>query len=227
MHAFRRVDAATTLLWLAVLTDLLFVALHLLHTYTAHAYDARFAIDLDRGFAEVFQYVKFYWMALLFGSMAVVRTSATYAGWALAMTYLGADDSMRFHERAGRYLAEQLALPPMLGLRAVDFGELFVTAAAGAVLLAVIAAGYLRAPAAQRALTRRMGALLVALAFFGVFVDMVHIEVMRAPPWDVVLGLIEDGGEMLVASVMLAVTFRHWCGIAANRIVPALPAGRG
>jgi phosphoglycerate dehydrogenase-like enzyme len=81
---------------------------------------------------------------------------------------------------------------------------LLVTGVAASVLLGVIAVAYLSTRSEDlRAVTHGLIALLLLLAVFGVGVDMLDI----ALPWErirKILTVVEDGGEMIVASMMVA-----------------------
>jgi len=62
---------------------------------------------------------------------------------------------------------------------------------------------YVRGSGAFKQVTRHLLLLLLTLAFFGIFVDMLHSAVKMAKmAWKVryLLGVVEDGGEMVVMS---------------------------
>jgi hypothetical protein len=124
--------------------------------------------------------------------------------------YVLADDFFGIHERLGEGLAGHLGVLPMFGLRAVDFGELGVTAFAVVSLLGLIGVAHYRGDRDARSFSRSLLALLLALGFFGVLGDMVHAMVMKHPAWDFVLETIEDGGEMVAMSLIVWVVFHRW-----------------
>ena len=164
----------------------------------------RWHVSFEGGFAERWQYVKWAGIALMLGATAIRRRSAVYLAWMTVFTYLFYDDSSQVHERYGLWLAQSLEFKPAFGLNPADFGEVIVTAVAATVLLASLAIAYgTSSQQDARLFTRRMLVLLAALAFFGVGVDLLDI----ALPWKslrLIGELIEDGGEMVVASVMAA-----------------------
>ena len=49
--------------------------------------------------------------------------------------------------------------------------------------------------------------LILALVFFGVGVDMAHIAIKLGRKVNFIFGVVEDGGEMLVASLILWYVF--------------------
>lgn len=161
-------------------------------------------VSLDNGIAEHWQYVKWALLALLLAFMSLGRRSVVYLAWALLFLYLLIDDSQQIHETYGRKIASALEFQPALGLRAQDFGELAVTAIAAVPLFSFLAFAYLLTSQRDpRTFTHDMIVLVVALAFFGVGVDMLEIAI----PWSsarTILNLVEDGGEMIVATFMVA-----------------------
>jgi hypothetical protein len=161
-------------------------------------------VSQDNGYAEHWQYAKWVLLALMFSLMALGDFSAVYLGWAATFLYLLFDDSLEIHETVGLRLAERFGFPAAFGLRPQDFGELVVTGIAASILLGLIAIAYLRTIRRDiRELTHGLVALLALLAVFGVGVDMIDIAI----PWQparVVLNLVEDGGEIIVVSLMVA-----------------------
>lgn len=63
---------------------------------------------------------------------------------------------------------------------------------------------YFRSEEQEKAFSRYLAAMVVCMVFFGLFVDMLNIMLFGAMG-----GVIEDGGEMIVMSVMLWFMFRH------------------
>jgi hypothetical protein len=161
-----------------------------------------FNIEEDKGVAEFYQYIKVFSIVVLLGVISVKKSAWNYVAWALVFTYLLVDDSMQIHENVGRALALNLDLPPAFGLRARDFGELAVTATAGILLAAVLAWAYRTGSQMFRKVSRDLVLLILLLVFFGVVVDMVHEALDLG--WQVrfILGLVEDGGEMVAMSLI-------------------------
>lgn len=161
-------------------------------------------VSIDNGIAEHWQYIKWAGLALALAYCAASQRAATYVVWALLFVYLLVDDSQQIHETYGVVIADTLGLRPAFGLRAQDFGELIVTALAAMPLFGAISLVYLFAARTEdRVFTHTMVALFVALAFFGVGIDMLDIMV----PWRwlaLTLNIVEDGGEMIVATIMVA-----------------------
>ena len=125
-----------------------------------------------------------------------------FSAWSFLFLYLLIDDAFQVHELFGEYVAASLAISPALGLRVEDFGELIVSASAAVFLLGLIAAAYWRGSRAFRQASNHLFLLLLALAFFGVFVDMLHVAINMGWKINFVLGAVEDGGEMIIMTVI-------------------------
>ncbi len=187
-------------LWLLLGVDAIFVALYAVYGLTDVITDPRFGLIEDWSFGESFNYLKELTIVGLFLFMAVRRRSYAYLIWAIVFVYVLADDSTQIHERMGEVLAATLALVAVDSLRAVDVGELLWFALSGLTVLSGIVHGFRIGDRAERETTVTLGLLLVALAVFGVFLDMPFGTTGFA---DKILGAVEDGGEMMILSLML------------------------
>ncbi|MBA1274513.1 hypothetical protein [Stutzerimonas azotifigens] len=203
----RRLDcaahAALLLVVMLVFADLGFVVLHLINSLTPFPNDPLFSLEKDRGYPEVFQYLKWFWIVLLFGYLALLRRSPTYLAWAMVFAYFLADDALALHERVGALFAVHLDIAPPFGLRVEDVGELAASAAMGVLLLALVCWGYLAGRPAFKKISHDTLLLIGALVFFGVGFDMAHIIIPLGEAGDLLFSVLEDGGEMLVASATL------------------------
>lgn len=193
------------LLCLLVLTDVLLVVVHLLHTFgvsPAHFADPAFSLQQWRGFAEVVQYLKEYWIAAAFALLAAARREARHLVLSGVFAYLLVDDAFELHEQVGRGLAERLALPAVAGVRGSDLGELAVQGVVGVVVATAVAVAYRRGSPTFRATALRLLAMIGALAFFGVVVDLLHSAVGDVPYAYGAFTLLEEGGELVAMSVI-------------------------
>ncbi|MBW4538808.1 MAG: hypothetical protein KME43_06615 [Myxacorys chilensis ATA2-1-KO14] len=193
------------------MTDICFIVLHiffLLDVWSDLYPDPSsnpYSIETDRGFAEFFQYMKEYWCVLLLGLIVVKKRSPLYLSWMLLFLYLLIDDSTSFHEEVGLYISNSLGFIPLFGLRGQDFGEVLVTASVSLFLLGYIAIAYRLGDHLFRKASKYLIAMLFALAAFGVLLDLIHI--MAPVEFSGKLGLLEDGGEMIVMSAMTTFVF--------------------
>ena len=206
----------TSVLIVLLLVDLAFVLAHMalwlahLHAPLNHWLD----IQRDRSIPEFFMYGK--WVACILAcAYCFARHRAPlYFVWSALFAYFLLDDSLQIHERAGRWLTEKLNLEPGFWLRAQDFGELAVSAAAGFLLFGAMAVAYMTADASQsvsRAFSRRQLWWVGVLVFFGVLVDMLHVQIRKLGIRSVteLTGVLEDAGEMTAASILLALCIRQ------------------
>lgn len=182
-----------------ILLDVAFIQLHRL--YLQDILGVGFSIENERGYAEYYQHLKELAVALIALALMIKSTDALYLCWTLLFTYLFVDDSFEIHESFGLQLSRNLNFTSAYGLRAQDFGELIVSGVAGLSFAVLLAISFSRGKKRAIHESKVLLAMLLALAFFGVLVDMVHIRV--SGPWSYRLGIVEDGGEMLVISIIL------------------------
>jgi len=123
----------------------------------------------------------------------------------------------------------------MLGLRSRDFGELLVWAALGVPVLTLFAiAGLSRSDRYWRHLPY-FAVCVAGLIGAGVGVDMIHsvfAGLFGPGPLDFALGMLEDGGEMLLGSLVCSYALAALAGTEAWQRVPpvadrAVFAGQG
>jgi hypothetical protein len=160
----------------------------------------------------IFTYVKIYNLIKLLGITVlfvyVLRSTrcSSYISWILVFTYFLLDDALLLHQKIGNYFyaffdshSESLSLRPR-------FFELAVLATVGITLLAVIARGYSRGPKVFRKISEDMLLFLVALVLLGLIVDLAT-AIKLGPTIVFVLGFVEDGGELVVDSLILWYVF--------------------
>lgn len=193
-------------LYLFLATDIVFIIIHILYLNIDLISNVYFSIEQDRGYAEVFQYIKMYWIAILLGLLALKNRSTLYLAWSLLFLYLLLDDALGVHEKLGAIVSDGLGLLPAFNLRSVDFGELIVSGGIGFFFLVVISIAYRYGDRFSRETSRHLLTLLFALALFGIVLDMLHIA-LPFPSWEDFLGLLEDGGEMVVMSIISWLVF--------------------
>jgi hypothetical protein len=116
------------------------------------------------------------------------------------------DDSFRVHERLGSLLASRFELGWIFLLSPQGVGELIVFIVAAFLLLIPIFITYSRSDTETKMDSRCFFIILALLAFFGVVIDMVH-EMIAAVTLHESIGVLENGGEMLVVSIMLYFVF--------------------
>jgi hypothetical protein len=200
--------ATTTLLYLLVLGDLMFIAIHVLHVWSPWLPAYSLSIEADRGLAELFQYAKQLGLVACLGFVFFRTRGWAFAGWASFFALLLLDDAFALHERLGSMLGVRLGFPEMFGLRQDDFGEIAIGGMLGLCAVAMVALALRRGGATARRISQDFLCLLVLLAVFAVLIDALHtITYFRAPTIAPLFALIEDGGEMIVVSCMTAYGF--------------------
>jgi hypothetical protein len=196
---------------LMLAADAAFVVLSVVHFTSPYLPGTLYSIEAEGGYAEWFQYTKELWAILLLITLWKKTRRPWVVGWLMLFTYFLLDDAMSIHETGGDIAYRHLGFGPALGLRAVDFGEILVTGIAGIFLFTIIAVLYRRSTEEERTVSRDLQLLATVLVTFGVALDLVH-SLIRAETLRIIVGTIEDGGEMVTMSVtcwyLLAVTNR-------------------
>ncbi|MFT5735796.1 MAG: hypothetical protein ACI9SG_000127 [Maribacter sp.] len=201
-------------LWI-FLIDLIFVAIHFV---TGLLYYLGFIEDIgeygflvltqDESYAEMFQYIKYVALIVMTVYLIILEKSYSYASWTLLYLFFLLDDSLSLHEKAGEFLVQKHNFKPMLGLRAVDLGELTFMAAMGVVVLSVLSITYFTGSIIFKKRTITCLILLGFLMVFGIGFDMVHVIFGENLIVNFVIGLIEDGGEMIIVTLMVCYTYQ-------------------
>ena len=122
------------LLMSLVCIDLGFIGLHFYNSLIPdEQWSPLFSLVNDDSIAELFQYIKWFVIAVLFILIASKRSTFNYFAWALVFTYFLLDDALEIHEKVGGYLIQNANFTAPFGLRLQDVGELSVSAVAGIV----------------------------------------------------------------------------------------------
>jgi hypothetical protein len=200
-------NSATLFLVLLLCGDLAFIILHFINALTPLLHNALLYIDRDRGYPEMYQYLKFLWVIIILVYFSLKKSLPHYFAWVLVFVYFLLDDSLSVHEKAGAYIATRLDLLPMFGLRLQDYGELAVSAAVGIFLFSFVMWAYIKGSRIFRKISKDLVLLILILIFFGIVVDMAHIAIDLGWTISFILGVLEDGGEMFSVSLILWYTF--------------------
>ncbi len=188
-----------------------------------------FALYLDGGYPEFYQYVKEAWVALALFIVAFRAREFRYLAWSALFCFLLIDDSLSLHELIGADLVEGLDLSAHLGLRGQDFGEIAAEAVTGGfILMGTVICHWLGSVDFRRASWHLFG-ILAVIIFFGVFVDSLHF--LYEINWKVslIVVVIEDGGEMLGMSLAAwyAMKLLQRNGKVQGRLTSVLLSSRG
>jgi hypothetical protein len=194
------------LFYLFLATDLSLMLINTICLYTDQTSNSALLLETDGGYAEIFQYIKEYWSVLLLVFLGTKTRLLVYLSWSLLFLYLLIDDSVQIHERFGALVGEWFEGFPLFGLRTNDLGEILVSVVAGFLLLTLIAMSYRFGDRLARKASKYLIVMLCALAVCGVVLDVLHV-VVQVPVLTSFIGLLEDGGEMLVLSVITCFLF--------------------
>jgi hypothetical protein len=198
------------ILTLLIAIDVVLIAFHLSMSYVGRPGGPLFDLGADRSYSEFYQYVKDVWAILILAVLALRRRAGVYVAWGLVCAYFLLDDALQLHEHAGWAIRDMVPGKPGA---AVHLGELAFVAGIGLVLLAIVAVTHLRADRRDRAVSTVLLVLFSALIFFGIVVDAVHHLLFPGPQLRVLFTTIEDGGELVVLSLIVAFLFAvAYCG---------------
>lgn len=188
-------------------------------------------ISEDLSIPEWFNYLKW---AILFVALTLIALRDRWLmpfAWALVFLLLLLDDSLEFHESSGIFIADFFQLKDERLLTQSDLGELIYATVIGVVITALFILALIRSDMKSRRLGLTYMVVLVALGFFGVVVDAMHRAVSALGddlPGTGVLqdlfALLEEGGEMFVASVAVALTLAPpawWTALPESQLLPA------
>jgi len=190
-------------LFLLLLTgDAIFLVLHVVRYFNPETLSHAFNLSRDGSYPEIFQYGKELACALLCVYVGFGRFRWMIHGWAPLFLFLFLDDALRIHEEVGILTRGFFESFPTL-IRAQDVGELLASAAMALILFPIILFSVVSAERSRRWMHLTLVALVGAVAFFGIFVDLLHTFVgqfiQKSRP---VFGFLEDGGEMIAMTLV-------------------------
>ena len=216
----RSLFTPSKVLFLLLALDAIFILLNVLYQETNLLSDRRFLLRLDGGYAEIFGYLMESCIILVLCALAVRARQPLYFVWATLFLYILLDDSLMLHERVLRPSALTfLGLSredAVLGINAVDLAEDAAMALLALVILSIMLVVYHFGDRTFKKVSIGLFVLLASLALFGVVVDLVHGALRHNPPYrgfsDVnrLLVIMEDGGELVVVSLILWFVVLSW-----------------
>lgn len=207
-----------TMVWLCLLIvlciDVLFLIANVAHRLGDGAEEGALGVfapdawegDHDGSHVEIWGHIQLFAASVLLVVLARVHRSMLLGAWGFALLVIVIDDLLQLHEELGEYLAETLRLPMVMGLRAVDLGELITWLLLAGVILPPLVVGYLRANAWERRQSWVFVGILVVLVIFAFGLDMAAIIVKDHVPGPAMAGLalLETFGEIIPMSLFFA-----------------------
>ncbi len=159
---------------------------------------------------EYFTYLK--WLGCgLMGLWLFGRSrERLYLSWAALFLCFFVEDAASLRDQAGAGIASIAGWGPAAGLTEQGLGEFAAAVVVGVVLLGAVAFVYSSSDHKEaKAFSRSLAPLLGGLIIFGIGVDTVHAMVGRLTTVDFALGVLEEGGEIIIASMLIAVFYNH------------------
>lgn len=197
-------SGAGLLLCLFLAADAALIALHLSLKFVGYPSGWTFDLGAERGYGELIQYLKAIWIALLLLTLLQRLRAPVFLAWAALFAYIAADDWFGLHERAGEWAGARW---PERGDWVWHAGELGFLVGVVVMFLVVAVPLHRRERGRSREVSRRLFWLAAALGAVGVGVDAVHHLLFDAPWADVPFTVLEDGGELVLMSVIVAFVF--------------------
>lgn len=158
-------------------------------------------IGMDWSAGEIFNYIKWLMISGIFALAFFHQRHAIFACLSVVFLLILADDSLQLHERSG-----SLRLIDANGDRglAQAYSEILFWCCLGLVCLGLILAAWRSTPAEVRSKLWTVLWLFAGVVASGVVVDFFHQFTGEKTVVSGVLLLLEDGGEMIFISLMLA-----------------------
>jgi hypothetical protein len=158
-------------------------------------------------YLKSYHLVKLFWVIILLAYVLKSTRCSGYMAWILVFTYDLFDDAFNIHQYLGGHIANSFYAynSNNLGLQPRLF-ELAVLGLAGIFLLAIVAWAYFRSPYEFRKVSNDLLLFIVALVFFGVIADLAT-TIKLGPVIIYGLGIVEDGGEIIIVSLILWYVF--------------------
>lgn len=206
IHQYLKIFDKNALLFFLLIfgTDVVYIFLDIFESKT-NLLGISFLLSTERGYAESFQYLKFFWVIILFVYLTKFSGTKNYIAWVILFLYLLCDDALQIHEKLGKSISQNFGFTPPFNLRLRDFGELAISSVAGAILLPILIFAFRTGDTYFRRLSKDLFILIICLLFFGVFIDIIDIALNIGHAG----ALIEDGGEMIVCSLILLIVINY------------------
>ena len=203
---------STLLLVSLLLIDTILITLHFFHRlafhhviYSPFLSNTIFSMSEEAKLPDLFQYLKQFAIVLLLLYTAI-KKDKIYWAWTAIFAYLMLDDELQFHENIG--FAFGYIAPHIGNIDPSEFIQEIFLVFLSVVLFAAALFIIWRAKGEARIASIHLTILLAAAAFFGVFVDIIQSIVGEHYIFSGIIKIVEDGGEMLIISVIVWYVYR-------------------
>lgn len=215
-----------------LLLDILIIGIHVICGFAVlSGFDTRWPdflnIGRDWSAGEILNYTK--WVLLLTVLFRYYRQSSDKISLALSVLFAVSllDDSLRLHEAGGDFLVERWGATAENESVISFAGEFLVWCVAGTIVAAVLVKAWRQASVEERARALPSLALFSFVVFFAVVLDFVHSLSVEKSLVAGLLGLLEDGGEMLALSLLTAHVFQQYRATERVELNPPVLRGDG
>ncbi len=197
-------------LGLLLALDALVIGLHVATGVLLPRIPEMLNITTEFGLAESIGYAK--WMAII----AVLLMAWSITGsrvlfpFAVIFAVMLADDMLQLHEHIGHRLAARQLAPAIGPLRPHEVGEIIGYAALFLPLMPPLLRAWSLSGKRGEHLTGSLLGLILLFGVFGVVIDALHPVFGGTRIADALLYLVEDGGEIVVSSLILAHVLAIW-----------------
>ncbi len=196
-------------LWAFLTIDFLFICIHFSVGVYIFFMDLNTWGDLtnllvttEGGYSEYFQYFKYLMIIGCIAYLIMYKKRYGHFLWLVLFTVFFFDDAFEFHERIGVFIAQTFDIQPIIGLRGRDFGELVYVTAVGTLFLIVGILSWKKSSTRFKYISLDITLLVGFFLFFGIGLDLAHAFSGENRYLGFLLGLLEDGGEMLALSLL-------------------------
>lgn len=164
-------------------------------------------MESNYSYAEYFQNLKWLGMIALSIMISVKENDKKFYSWTILFLFLFLEDIFRIHQVITSFISQNII--GGISTRNWKILEIFVASIIGTVVIAPLIRNYRKGDAQFNQKSKRIIALLLLLVFFGVVMDQAHRLHLISSNWkrEFIVGIIEDGGEMLTASCLLGYLF--------------------
>ncbi|MDO5706426.1 MAG: hypothetical protein Q4G49_15345, partial [Paracoccus sp. (in: a-proteobacteria)] len=162
---------------------------------------ARYSIGHDWSIGEMSNYIK--WFSLIVVMLAAWERwgSPIFPALAFLFTVALLDDSTQIHENNNEFAGRVSHLD---GSETSFFHELVIWIVLGLIVAVPLLLSWLRTDRQIKSWVIRLLALFGGVVFCAVVVDYIHTLPEQSTFWAGVLGVLEDGGEMLFLTAMVS-----------------------
>jgi hypothetical protein len=219
IDVYQNDKSARTIIHAILATNILLISIHILLSFASYfeiyrdtLFDRSLLVTTEGGYPEIFNYLQLAVLAWLMLHVFVRTRQAIYAALGVLFLLALGEDALQLHERVGRYAASiDLPAPPSLG--AMHFGELLHWLGIGTLSVVALVYGLVASSAEDRKVGAVFVSLIFMLGFFAAVLDATNIVLRdRFFGAGFVLGIAEDGGEMLTIALAVGAAvllYRH------------------